>query len=256
MTDNFLHTRALLILLLALLSSLDIAAAAEPLTVAVAANFGRPMQELSRAFTAETAIQVRSTIASTGTLYAQIRNGAPYDLFLAADEERPDLLHQQGLAQKPVVYARGQVALFSRDQALCAAATWQDALHRLEDNKQGKIGIANPQTAPYGAAAAAALRATGLWERAKARLVYAGNVGQAQQYGSMGTVRATFTAHSLTLDRQSSQPNCSWPVSEASLVVQKGCVISHSPRQDLAQSFLDFLHTEPALTILGSYGYH
>ena len=144
--------------------------AEEKISVAVAANFISAFKEMAADFEEKTKVKVEATFSSTGNLYSQIKNGAPYDLFLSADEERPDLLQKEGLTEGTFIYARGQAILWSADKDFCKAATWQDAL---KNNKIKKIAIANPLTAPYGAAAKKALQKAGLWDALQGKLVNA-----------------------------------------------------------------------------------
>src|SRR5664280_3012818 len=135
---------AFIVIILTISSS---AFAEEKISVAVAANFISAFKEIAADFEAKTKIKIEGTFSSTGNLYSQITNGAPYDLFLSADEERPAKLFKEGVADTPFIYARGQAVLWSANKDFCKAATWQDALK----NKQiKKISIANTQTAPYG----------------------------------------------------------------------------------------------------------
>ncbi len=165
--------------------------AADSLTVAVAASFKRPFGEIARSFEAAHPIKVEASFASTGTLQSQIVNGARYDIFLAADDKRPQVLHEKGLAEPPVIYARGRVVLWTNRQNLCRAGDWKSVLR---DSGIQKIAIASSATSPYGAAAESALRKEGLWEAVKPRFVYAQDVGQAFQYVYTGAVAAGFCA--------------------------------------------------------------
>ncbi len=227
------------------------AGAAESLVVAVAANFALPMEEIGREFKEAKGITLQTTISSTGKLFAQIKNWAPYDLFLAADTARPELLFAEGLAGEPIVYAKGQAVLWSKNIELCTRKNWQDVLL---DNKLKKIGIANPKTAPYGSVVKKALQQAGLWDKVAGKLVYAGNVGQSFQYAAMGTVAVSFTAASFTVSDQG-QKGCFWPIPEADTVVQKACIISRSAKQDMAGEFLTFLQSPQVQKILNKYGY-
>lgn len=241
-----------LFLLPLLLVNVAAVRAGEKLTVAVAANFALPMEEIGHEFKKETGVSLQTTISSTGTLYAQIKNGAPYDLFFAADSLRPELLFQQGLASEPFVYARGQAVLWTDKQELCTTKkSYQEALMA---KGLKKIGIANPKTAPYGTVATDALRKTGLWNIVSDRLVYAGNVGQAFQYATMGTVSMSFTAGSLAASSQGKK-GCYWPIPEAEQVTQKACIITKSTRIPSAEKFLNFLHSPQVQEILEKYGY-
>ncbi len=229
-----------------------IAHAGEVLTVAVAANFALPMEEIGREFKKESGVNLQTIVSSTGTLYAQIKNGAPYDLFFAADSQRPELLFHQGLAREPVVYARGRAVLWTAQNELCATKkSYQEALMAKGIKK---IGIANPKTAPYGTVATDALRETDLWNLVSDRIVYAGNVGQAFQYATMGTVTMSFTAASLAASSLGKK-GCYWPIPEAEPVTQKACVITKSARRQSAENFLNFFHSARAQEILKKYVY-
>ncbi len=135
------------------------ALAQEKISVGVAANFISAFKEIAADFEAKTGVKVEATFSSTGNLYSQIKNGAPYDMFLSADEKRPDLLQKEGWTEGTFIYARGQAILWSANKDFCKAATWQDAL---KNNQIKKIAIANPVTAPYGAAAKVALQKAGI----------------------------------------------------------------------------------------------
>src|SRR5512139_318243 len=126
----------------------------DSLTVAVAASFKRPFTEIARRFEAGHPIKVEASFASTGTLHSQIVNGALYDIFLAADEKRPQVLHEEGLADRPVIYARGRVVLWTSTENLCRAGDWKSAI---QEAGVRKIAIAHPTASPYGAAAESAL---------------------------------------------------------------------------------------------------
>ena len=227
------------------------AAGADRLTVAVAANFSLPMEEIAEEFQHASGISLQTTISSTGTLFAQIKNGAPYDLFFAADGRRPERLFQEGLAGEPQVYAQGQAILWTAEKDVCAAGSWQEAVS-WENIK--KIGIANPETAPYGTVAQKALLQAELWDDVSDKLVYAGNVGQSFQYATMGTVTMSFAATSLTLSKQG-RKGCYWEMPEAEKVVQKACIISRSTKKEMAEQFLVFLQSPQVQAILKKYGY-
>jgi len=224
-------------------------ATATTISVAVAANFLQPLAELATLFEAQSGIKVAYSSSSTGKLYAQISNGAPYDLFLAADAKRPELLAQAGLAEEPKIYARGRVVLWTRDHAL-AAADWQQALAA----DPGRIAIASPAVAPYGAAATTALKAAGLWQAITPRLVYAQSAGQAFQYGEQRATRFSFAALSYCLS-DTGQKGRHWPISQAPAVVQKGCLLTKAPHKEAARRFWEFLFTPPAAAITAAYGY-
>ncbi len=226
--------------------------ASESLRAAVAANFMIPFKEISAAFEAETKVKVEATFASTGSLYAQIMNEAPYDVFLSADEKRPKILFEKGFGDKPFIYATGRVVLWGTGKHFCDAANWKDAL--LKKNVR-KIALANPATAPYGAAAEHALKQSALWQGLEGRIVTAQNVGQAFQYALTGGVDASFCALSSALSSQGKK-GCYYVVEEAPLIRQAACLIKHSAKQKEARFFLRFLSSPKAEAIKKRYGYY
>ncbi len=227
------------------------AAEDQALNVAVAANFVRPMDKIVDIFEQSTGIKLHPVYSSTGKLYAQIQNGAPFDLFLAADVRRPELLYQQGMAEKPVTYAKGQVVLWTARKDLCKASDWEQVVKR-KDVK--RIAIASPQTAPYGEMALMALKKTGLWHSVEPRLVYAQAVSQAFQYAEMGGVDMAFTALSYALSEKGKK-GCFWPVPQAPLIIQEACVLKKTRKMQQAEQFLFFLTSEEVRPILMEYGY-
>lgn len=224
-------------------------ARAETIAVAVATNFLRPLQQLAILFKKQTGIKVEYSGSSTGKLYAQLRNGAPYDIFLAADAQRPELLHQDGLAEEAKVYAQGQVVLWSKDRTL-TAADWQQAL----TSNQKRIAIASPGVAPYGEVAATALNTTGIWETIRPRLIFAQSAGQAFQYAERGATTFSFAALSYAISDAGKQGRY-WSIPQAPPVVQKGCILKKSRKQQQAQRFFAFLLAPTSQKIITGYGY-
>ena len=238
-------------IILAILLCPVFSVAADSLTVAVAANFVVPFKEIAATFEAETHIRVESTFASTGSLYAQIISGAPYDVFLSADENRPSVLFEKGLGDKPFVYATGKVVLWGKGKDFCGAKNWQDALIKTNIRK---IALANPVTAPYGAAAEAALKQSGLQPQIEKKLVIAQNVGQAFQYASSGGTDACFCALSSALSSQGKQ-GCYYAMEQAPPIRQAACRITASSKRDPALMFLRFLLSPKVEKIKKRYGY-
>jgi molybdate transport system substrate-binding protein len=221
------------------------------LTVAVAANFILPFEGLSRVFVQKTGILLRATFTSTGNLYSQIINGAPYDVFLSADEARPRMLRQEGLAAEPFIYARGKVILWTSKRRLCRHTGWQEVLG---DPSTAKVAIANPETAPYGAAAVKALKSSGLWEAIKPRLVFAQNVAQVFQYAQTESADAGFCALSSAYSEQGKK-GCYFLIREAPEVVQSACVLKRTNQKEAARGFAAFLSSPEARAIKERYGY-
>lgn len=225
--------------------------AQEKISVAVAANFISAFKELSADFEAKTKIKVEGTFSSTGNLYSQITNGAPYDLFLSADEKRPAILHKDGLADQPFVYARGQAILWAASKDFCKAASWQDAL---KSDKIKKIAIANVVTAPYGTAAMIALQKADQWDDLQSKLVIAQSVAQSFQYASTESVDAGFCALSAASTPQG-RKGCFFNIPEAPDIIQSACLLKKTKKRAVVKQFTAFLGSPDAQKIKMKFGY-
>jgi molybdate transport system substrate-binding protein len=233
------------------ISHLALAGNTPDIKIAVAANFVRPMDELIDIFTKRTAIKVVPIYSSTGKLYAQIKNGAPFDMFLAADTRRPKLLYKEGVAERHVVYAQGTAVLWTAMKGLCGKTSWKAVI---EDKRVKKVSIADPETAPYGDAAALALKDTGLWKEVEPRLVFAQSVSQAFQFADMKGADAGFTALSYALSDRGRE-GCYWELPEAPPVIQGACIMRRSNHRAEVAAFLHFLVSPASKPILEKYGY-
>ena len=225
--------------------------AQENISVAVAANFISAFKEMAADFEAKTKIKVEGTFSSTGNFYNQITNGAPYDLFLSADEERPALLNKDGVADAPFIYAKGQAILWSANKDFCKAKTWQGAL---KNNKIQKIAIANIKTAPYGTAAKEALEKSGMWDALQSKLVYAETIAQSFQYASTSAVDAGFCAMSATVSTEGKK-GCFFVINEAPEIIQSACVLKRTTNRAAVAKFVEYLNSPAAKEIKIKYGY-
>ncbi|MDD4339605.1 MAG: molybdate ABC transporter substrate-binding protein [Syntrophales bacterium] len=225
--------------------------AQERLNAAVAANFIQAFTEISQAFERKTGVKVEATFASTGSLYGQIANGAPYDLFLSADEDRPARLNREGAGERPFVYARGRCVLWSARKDFCRARDWRTAL---QDEDVKRVAIANPETAPYGTAARTALVKTGLWEALKQKWVFAQNIAQAFQYASTSATAAGFCAYSSVMSDEGKK-GCFYRLEEAPTIVQSACILKRTPHRASVEAFAAFLSSPEAEAIKAKYGY-
>jgi molybdate transport system substrate-binding protein len=225
--------------------------AADGLKAAVAANFMVPFKEIAAAFEEQTKIKVEATYSSTGSLYGQIVNGAPYDVFLSADEETPRSLSEKGVSEKPFLYATGRVVLWGAGKEICGAKNWKEALKR---NGVKKIAIANPVTAPYGATAETALKKSGLWKEMSDRMVIAQNVGQSFQYAVAGGTDGSFCALSAALSEPGAR-GCYYLIDEAPPIRQAACLLNRTARKNDASRLLMFLNSPKAAEIKKRYGY-
>jgi molybdate transport system substrate-binding protein len=221
------------------------------LNVAVAANFAPAMKEIGKRFTAQTGVPVQLTISSSGRLYAQINNLAPFDLYLSADSGRPELLFNDGRCEEPKLYARGKSVLWSRNAALCGLKGWKEVLRSAEVKK---IAMPNPDTAPYGTVARDACQQLDNWLEIEQKFVFGGNVGQSFQYAATGVADAAFIAQSLALT-DTAKAGCTWEVQGYATVSQKGCVIRYGPNKKEAEQLLEYVTSNTTADIRERFGY-
>lgn len=224
-------------------------------TVAVATNFTHPSEALETLFAAHTGHQLRLSSGSTGQLYAQIVNGAPYDVFLAADQRRPRLLEERGLAVRGsrLTYAIGALTLWSPDAARVGGAG--PALLRRGEFRH--LAIANPELAPYGLAARQVLQALGLWEALAPKLVRGENIAQAFQYVATGNAELGFVALSQVLSPRNPTPGSRWDVPRSlhAPIRQDAVLLARGRDNAAAGAFLEFLRSPKAAALIRSFGY-
>jgi molybdate transport system substrate-binding protein len=224
-------------------------------TVAVASNFAGTAANLVTAFTEETGVEIRLSPGSTGKLYAQILHGAPYDIFLAADEQRPLLLEQGGHSVRGsrATYAMGGLVLWSRDERLRG----KDCHAVLRQGNYDHLALANPETAPYGAAARQFLVAEKLWESVSPNAVYGENISQTMQFVASGNANLGFIAQAQTTILGLPAATCSWPVPETrhAPIRQQLVLLARARDNQEARRFLEFLKTPRAAEIMRQHGY-
>jgi molybdate transport system substrate-binding protein len=226
-------------------------ATAEPLTIAVASNFRAAAEEIVVAYNDATGFDARISSASTSKLYAQIRNGAPFDVFLAADSKHPRLLEDASLTTvgSRTTYALGSLVLWSPEETDCRQA--------LDSLGKRYLAIANPQTAPYGIAAKQFLVSAGLWERVEQRLVYGENVGQAMQFVATRNAQLGLIAASQAADPNSPPSSCAWavPAGTHEPIEQQLVVLRRTEMNQAVSAFVEFLASDAAKSIIYKYGY-
>jgi len=224
-------------------------------TVAVASNFAKTAAEISAAFSEESGVSVRISGGSTGKLYAQIINGAPFDVFLSADAERPLLLEQSGLVVSGSRrnYAIGRLVLWSRDERLRG----KDCRVALQRGEYDRLALANPKTAPYGLAARELLEAADLWESASRRAVFGENISQTLQFVATGNATLGFVALSQTRDSDLPSATCAWavPASLHTALNQQAVLLERARTNNGARRFLEYLSTPNAKEIISHNGY-
>lgn len=245
----------LLIVVFAWSSLITTSAIAKSLTVAVAANVQFAFEDLQAAFTRETGIDVQAVIGSSGKIAAQVRGGAPFDVFLSADMDYPQTLHKEGLAgAAPIVYAYGTLVLWTMTDL-----DLQPGLAVLADPKVGKVALANPKLAPYGQAALQTLRYYKLADAVQAKSVFGENIAQVNQYIYSRNVAAGFTAKSVVLS-PTMRGKGQWievPQDTYQPIAQGVVILKHGADNAAADCtrFVQFLASAPARTILANYGY-
>ena len=228
-------------------------APAQKLTIAAASDLGLALKEIASDFERQHHAKVAIVLGSSGNLYQQIRNGAPFDVFLSADAQYPSDLHKDGLADAPIVYATGRLALLCSAGVPRAGATRPRIADLLTDPTLTHLAIANPQHAPYGRAAVALLEKLGIKDQVESRLVRAENIAQAVQFVDSGNAEVGIVALSLVNQRKdgwTKVPEELYPAIE-----QSGVVIARSPEQKIGAAFLTFLQSETAKTVLRKYGF-
>lgn len=235
-------------------------AQAAELRVAVAANFHGTLKQLVAAYKEDAVSQgdhILISAGSTGALYAQIRNGAPFDLFLAADQRRPEVLEEDGLtaANGRFTYAQGQLVLWSLDDALLipegeAMKTGLAQMLESEGRAAGYLSVANPDNAPYGFAARQVLESLGLWQtlNQQEQIIRAGNIGQVYSQVASGAASFGFIALSQAKHPDVQSRGSLW-VPDASLydpIIQQGVILARSPNVAASRRFVDWMQQAPA----------
>lgn len=239
-----------------LLSSLLLArgAAADEVAVAVAANFLEPLKAMAPAFEKKTGHRIEPRPGSTGELYAQITNDAPYDVFLSADVERPKKLVQEGKAVKGsrFTYATGRIMLWSPDEKRIGEGG-KDALRRDFEH----LAIADPKTAPYGLAAKQALEKLELWATVEPKVVYGQNIGQTLQFLTSGNAELGFVALSQLEGPDKKATGSRWVVPEDlhEPIEQDAVLLVRAKDSKAAKSFLDYLQGKAGRKLIRAFGY-
>jgi len=226
--------------------------AAQAVNVAVAANFLTTSRALARRFMASHQARVLISSGSTGKLYAQIRHGAPYDLFLAADVRRPRKLEQAQLIVpgSRFTYAIGRLVLWSRTPGTVDAEG-----QSLKQGRIARLAIANPKTAPYGAAARTVLRHLGLWSRYRGQLVRGENVGQTFQFAVTGNVDAAFVALSQVRDAGGGGSRWVVPRNLYPRIEQQAVVLARAAHRPAVKAFTAFLRSPAGRSLIRAHGY-
>lgn len=241
--------------ILGLLLAIAPGARAGEATVAVAANFVEPLETLQKMFGEETGHELVVVPGSTGKLYAQIVNGAPFDILLAADQERPEKLaaEDQGEPESVFTYAIGRLTLWSPQPGVVA----EDGAKTLRECDFLHLAIANPELAPYGLAAQQTLQNLGLWDGLQDRIVRGENIAQTFQMVESGNAELGFVALSYVASERNRNPGSRWdvpgelhePIRQDAVLLQRGA------KNEAARAFLAFLKTPEAREVIERFGY-
>jgi molybdate transport system substrate-binding protein len=225
--------------------------AAAEVRVAVAANFAEPAQEIATRFKTRTGHEAILSVGSSGQLYAQIANGAPFGVLLSADRERPEKAEAEGLAVKGArfTYATGRLVLFSRNPALVDRS---GAV--LRGGRFEKIAIADPRTAPYGVAAVETMTRLGVYDRLRPKLVQGASITQTYQFVDTGAAELGFVALSQLAGVKGGSR---WlvPAGDHTPIDQQAVLLQGGAGNPAARAFLAFLKTGEAKAIIRRYGY-
>jgi len=227
---------------------------ASQVLVAVAANFAPPMKIIAADFEKATGHRVVASYGSTGALFAQIKSGAPFEVFLSADSETPARLDNEGdaVAGSRFTYAIGKLVLWSRQPGAV-----DEAGAVLRRNEFNRLALANPKLAPYGAAAVEALKSLGMYEAVKPKFVTATNITQSLQFVKSGNAELGFIALSQVWENGRFTEGSGWivPQSLYSTIHQDAVLLNRGRDNPAAVALLNYLRSERARAVIRNFGY-
>lgn len=238
----------------ALLAGATLTARAEEVSVAVAANFTAPMQKIAVEFEKATGHKAQLIFGSTGKFYAQIKSGAPFQLLLAADDETPTKLVKEGdgVAGSQFTYAIGKLVLWSPKPGFV-----DDKGEVLKNGKFEHLSIANPKLAPYGLAATETLKALGMADSLRSKIVMGESITQAQQFVTSGSAELGFIAFSQIHKDGKLIDGSYWlvPARHYTQIRQDAVVLARGKGNAAVEALAGFLRSKTAADIIKSYGY-
>jgi molybdate transport system substrate-binding protein len=230
------------------------AASADEIQVAVAANFTAPMQKIAADFEKDTGHKAMLAFGATGKFYAQIKNGAPFEILLAADDETPAKLEKEGaaVAGSRFTYAIGKLVLWSAKPGFV-----DDKGEVLKSGNFTHVSLANPKLAPYGAAAVEALTALKLLDAVQPKFVQAENISQAYQFVATGNAELGFVALSQVMKDGKIAEGSAWivPGSLYQPIRQDAVVLDKGRNKPAAEALMKYLKGDKARAVIKSYGY-
>lgn len=218
--------------------------------VAVAANFTEPAKEIAQIFQTKTGHKAILSFGATGQFYAQITQGAPFQVFLSADDTTPKKLVGEGHAagNSLFTYAIGKIVLFSKDAGLVKGE------QTLRDAKFNKLALANPATAPYGAAAVEAMKKLGVYDAIAPKIVQGSNISQTFQFVDTGNAELGFVALSQVIEKSGGSR---WivPANLYAPIRQDAVLLKPGETNEAARAFIAFLKGPEAKAIIEKFGY-
>ena len=229
-------------------------AQAGTVSVAVASNFTAPMQKIAAQFEKDTGHKAELSFGATGKFYAQINNGAPFGVLLAADGSTPEKIVKegQGDAASRFTYAIGKLVLWSKD-----AGYVDDKGEVLQKNDFRHIAIANPKVAPYGLAATQTLNKLGLLGAIQPKFVQGENIGQTYQFAATGNAQLGFVALSQVMEDGKIKSGSAWivPTEMHEPIHQDAIVLNNAKDNEAAKALMTYLKGDKARAIISAYGY-
>lgn len=229
-------------------------AQAAEVSVAVAANFTAPMQQIAKAFEQDTGHRARLSFGATGAFYAQIKNGAPFEVLLAADEATAAKIEQEGLgvAGSRFSYARGRLVLWSSQPEMV-----DDQGEVLRSGTFKRIAVANPKLAPYGAAAMEVLTKLGLLADLQPKMVQGDNIAQTYQFVATENAQLGFVALSQVIRDGKISQGSAWvvPAHLHAPIRQDALLLRSGKENPAATALMVFLKGEKAQAVIRSFGY-
>ena len=245
------------LILLIFIACYSLQSSAQDARLAVASNFVNTAQALVLKFSEQTSYKISVSAASTGKFYAQIRQAAPFDVFLSADRQTPERLVNEGFAVKDSLfdYARGRLVFVSQ-----APSSTTSAEQLLRQAQFKKLAMANPELAPYGLAAIQTLEALDLLPTVQARLVMGENIGQAAHFVFSGNADAGLLPRAFALEtpEQKKLYQNSWLVPESlhQPIIQTAVLLNRGQHNQAARAFMQYLQQPEAQGIITSHGYN
>jgi molybdate transport system substrate-binding protein len=226
---------------------------AEQVLVAVAANFVPPFREIAIEFERTTGHNVQVAAGSSGNFYSQIKNGAPFDVFFSADNERPKLLGEEGFGVKDsrFTYAIGRLVLWSPNADLIKGE------ETLRFKQYKRLAMANPKTAPYGVAAIEAMQKLELWEGIQSQIVIGESLGQTMGFIESGNAQLGFVALSQVMDPKIKGKGSRWdvPTNLHEPIKQDVILLTKGKINPAAKALMEFMGSPQAKAIIERYGY-